>query len=101
MREVDGGRDGGERGGREKQRDSDPDFGLGAAAQAIDRGRGIGAQPLHRQEVQPAKSEQHQKKTDLGADHDAIGGAVEPLPVADIEHTHNDAAGEDAGHAGH
>ncbi len=32
----------------------------------------------------PPEAEQHQEHRDLGADHHAVGGAVEPRPVADI-----------------
>ena len=49
----------------------------------------------------PPERQQHQEHGDLGADHDAVGGAVEALPVADIQHAHGDAADQDAGDAGH
>ena len=35
----------------------------------------------------PPRPSSMQEHGDLGADHDAVGGAVEPLPVADIART--------------
>ena len=55
---------------------------------AVTEVAGSRAQPLDQQEVRPAEPEQHQEHGDLRADHHAIGGAVEPLPVADVEHAH-------------
>ena len=49
----------------------------------------------------PPRPSSMQEHGDLGADHHAIGGAVEALPVADVAQAHGDAAHHDAGDAGH
>jgi hypothetical protein len=99
--EVDAGGHGGEAGGEEEQGEADADFHLGEAAQAQHRGCGVAAQALGDHEVAEAEGQQHAEHGYLGADHDAVGGAVERLPTADIEQRHGDAAEQDAGDTGH
>ena len=84
LRQIDGRRHRGQRRGSEEDRDADADLDLGEALQPRDRRRGLRAQPLDQQEVAGAETQQHQEHRDLGADHHAVGGAVETLPVADI-----------------
>ena len=100
-REVDAGRHGRERGGAEKDRDADADFDFRETAQPQDRRGGIAAQAFGDAEIGGTQGEQHQEHGDLGADHDAVGGAVERLEAADVEPCHRQTAGQDCRHAGH
>ena len=59
-----------------------------------------GTQPFDQHVIRGAQPEQQQEHGDLGADHHAIGRAVQARPVADIAETHGDSAHHDAGHSG-
>jgi hypothetical protein len=95
--EIDRGGDGGEGGGGEEDAEANADFGFGEAPEADDLAAVAGAQARDRAEIAVAEGEQHQEQTDLGADHHAIGGAVEAGDVADEVPGQHAAAGQDGG----
>ena len=73
-----------ERGGAKHHGQPDANLDLGETPHRQDGRAGLGAPAAHREEVQPAEEQQRGEQDDLGAEHHAIGGAIERGRLPDV-----------------